>query len=47
MIEKYFQRPVTMQAFGWNVTKIWVKDCMLVNVEINSIGNCAIRLQKK
>lgn len=26
VIEKYFQRPSTMQAFGWNVMQVWVKD---------------------
>jgi hypothetical protein len=24
--KKYFQRPLAMQAFGRNVTQVWVKD---------------------
>ncbi|HRG90655.1 MAG TPA: AAA domain-containing protein, partial [Chitinophagales bacterium] len=26
VLEKYFQRPLTMQAFGWNIVQVWVKD---------------------
>ena len=26
VIEKYFQRPLTMQTFGWKVTQVWIKD---------------------
>jgi superfamily I DNA and/or RNA helicase len=26
VMEKYFQRPQTMQAFGWNVIQVWTKD---------------------
>jgi hypothetical protein len=32
--EKYFQRPLTMQAFGWNVTQVWVKDWLHKRSEV-------------
>lgn len=34
VIEKFYQRPLTMQTFGWNVMQVWTKDWLHKKEEV-------------